>query len=296
MTAIEVLPPPAAPAFALAVPEQASSDAQLVAMWLFEQSIRTKRVYGPVIAEFRAFIPKPLRQLTLGDLQAYSQSLIGLAPATRSRKLSTVKSLLTFGHRLGYLAVNVGVAHRLPKLAVTLTERIMDERDVHRLLALERDPRNLALLTTLYGAGLRVSEACGLKVRNLTPRGEGGQLAVFGKGGKTRIILVSTATWRLLAPLVAGLPPDAAVFRSREGAGHLSPVQVHRIVKAAAKRAGLSPAISAHWLRHAHATYALARTKDTALVQATLGHASLSTTSRYVHARPDDSSALHLGV
>ena len=66
------------------------------------------------------------------------------------------------------------------------------------------------------------------------------------------------------------------------------------MVKAAARRAGLSGAVSAHWLRHAHASHALDRSAPLHLVQATLGHADLKTTGRYTHARPTESSATYL--
>lgn len=280
-----------------AVPVQAESDERLVEMWLHGKSPGTRRAYAADAAAFLAHVGKPLRAVTLGDVQGYMDGLAGLATATVARRINGVKSLLGFAHRLGYLTFNVGAAVKAPKIKATLAERIMEEGDVLRLLVLESDPRNKALLTLLYAAGLRISEAAGLKVRDMQPRGNAGQITVFGKGGKTRVILLSVATWRLLAPLAEGCIPDDAVFRSRQGgAGHLTTVQIHRVVKVAAARAGLSEKVSAHWLRHAHATYALQRTKDVALTQATLGHASLATTSKYVHARPDDSTARHLGV
>ncbi|HYQ91573.1 MAG TPA: tyrosine-type recombinase/integrase, partial [Candidatus Competibacteraceae bacterium] len=72
--------------------------------------------------------------------------------------------------------------------------------------------------------------------------------------------------------------------------------QVHRIVRAAARRAGLTMPVSPHWLRHAHASHALERGAPIHLVQQTLGHASVATTGVYLHARPGDSSALYLAV
>lgn len=84
--------------------------------------------------------------------------------------------------------------------------------------------------------------------------------------------------------------PDAPVFRSRKKRGALA--QVSHIVKAAAKRAGLLA--SPHWLRHAHANHALDRGEPISLVQATLGHASVHTTGRYTHARPNDSLSRYL--
>ena len=67
-------------------------------------------------------------------------------------------------------------------------------------------------------------------------------------------------------------------------------------MKAAAEHAGLPASVSAHWLRHAHASHSLERGAPIHLVQATLGHASVATTGRYLHARPSDSSARYLGA
>jgi integrase/recombinase XerD len=106
-------------------------------------------------------------------------------------------------------------------------------------------------------------------------------------------VLLRPGTWRTLVEPRAGAGDGAPLFRSAKG-GHLDPSQAHRVLKAAAKRAGLSPALSAHWLRYAHASHALDRGAPVHLVQATLGHASVATTGRYLHARPNDSSAQYL--
>jgi integrase/recombinase XerD len=106
-------------------------------------------------------------------------------------------------------------------------------------------------------------------------------------------VLLKVSLWKQLL-LLRGHDPDAPVFRSRKGGGPLDAAQVHRIVKAAPSRAGLSPAVSAHWLRHAHVSHALDRGAPAHLVQATVGHASLQTTSQYAHARPTDSSSRYL--
>jgi len=90
-------------------------------------------------------------------------------------------------------------------------------------------------------------------------------------------------------------PDQGPVFRSRKG-GHLDESQVWRIVRKAAKRAGIEKAVSCHWLRHAHASHALDRGAPIHLVQATMGHSSISTTGKYLHARPTDSSGNYLPV
>jgi site-specific recombinase XerD len=88
---------------------------------------------------------------------------------------------------------------------------------------------------------------------------------------------------------------DDPIFSSRKGKGHLHPSHVKRIVTAATERAGVDGQASPHWLRHAHATHALDSDVPIHLVQATLGHVSVATIGKYLHARPEDSSARYLG-
>jgi len=102
-------------------------------------------------------VRKPLLQVTLADLQQFADSLGDLAPASRFRTLSAIKSLLAFGHRTGYLAYDVGRALRLPAVRNRLAERILPEAELHRILSLEANLRNRAILTLLYASGMRVS-------------------------------------------------------------------------------------------------------------------------------------------
>ena len=274
---------------------QADSDEMLIGLWLHGRSRHTQRAYRADAERFLAWAGKPLRAVGLADLQVYADSLNQMAPASRARLLSAVKSLTAFGHRLGYLPFDVGRALRLPPLKNELAARILPEPDVQRMLALEPEPRNRVLLRLLYAGGLRVSELAALRWRDLQPREDGGQVTLFGKGGKTRVVLLPASVWRELVGLRDEAGPDAPVFRSRKG-GPLTARQVERIVLAAARRAGLEGAVSPHWLRHAHASHALDRGAPIHLVQATLGHASVATTGRYLHARPTDSSAKYLAV
>lgn len=273
---------------------QASSDDDMVSLWLGNyRSANTRGRYATDAASFRAFVVKPLRGVTVRDIQDFAASLAGFSDSTVAARLTGVKSLISLAHRLGYLPFDVGAPIQLPAIKDTLAERIMTEWDMQRMLGLERNPRNAALLRLLYSAGLRISEVCGLRWRDLVARDDAGQITVFGKGGKTRVILLPAPIWVRVAALQGRALPSDAVFRSRQG-GLLNRSQVHRIVKIAAKRAKLSPAVSAHYLRHSHASHALDRGAPVHVVQSTLGHASLSTTTRYSHARPGDSSARYL--
>lgn len=283
---------------ALPTAPQADSDEHLIEMWVAKHaSPHTRRNYRMQADRFRTFVAKPIRLVRIGDVQAFAASLAEMAPATRATAIASVKSLLTFGQEVGFLQFNVGKAVKAPPIKNRLAERIMSEADVMRMVALVESPRDRAFLTLLYGGGLRISEACGLRWKDLAARdGGAGQATVFGKGGKTRAVLLSPNTWRTLLAQRGESGPDDPVFRSRKKGACITTRQADRIVGAAAERAGLSPEISAHWLRHAHASHALDRGAPIHLVQATLGHASVATTGRYLHARPSESSARFLGV
>jgi integrase/recombinase XerD len=275
--------------------QQAHSDAQLLEIWLHGRSLHTQRAYRADIARFRRGAGKPLPSVTLVDLQSFADSLDGLADPSRYRALSAVKSLLGFGHQLGYLPFDVGRALRLPAIRNRLAERILPEADVHRILSLEPDGRNRVLLLLLYASGGRVSEVCNLCWRDVQPNGDGAQITVFGKGRKTRTIQIPSSVAGLLSGLRGDAPDGDPVFRSRKG-GAVQPAAVFRIVRQAAQRAGIELHVSPHWLRHAHASHALDRGAPIHLVQATLGHASVATTGRYLHARPKDSSGRFLAL
>ena len=275
---------------------QADSESHLIDLWIANSnSAHTRRARSEDAARFLGFVAKPLALVTVGDLYAYADSLTG-SDSARARRVNHVKSLLSFGQRLGWLAFNPGAVVKAPAIKEALAERIVTEADVHRMLALETEPRNRVLLNLLYVAGLRISEVVGLTWRDCAARDDAGQITVFGKGGKTRVVLLPVSTWCALSGMRADAQADAPVFRSRKGGGALDPSAVHRVVKAAAERAGLDPAVSAHWLRHAHASHSLDRGAPIHLVQATLGHASVATTGRYLHARPSDSSGRYLGM
>lgn len=278
---------------AISTQRQAANDDQLVEIWLHGRSVHTQRAYAADAERFRVFFGKPLPTVTLADLQSFSDSLGKLAPATRARILSSVKSLIGFGHRLGYLPFDVGSALRLPTQKNTLAERIISESDVHRMVDREPNPRNRAILRLLYAAGVRVSELTGLCWRDLQARGDGGQITAYGKGGKTRAVLLPAGIWCDLVGLRGDAPIESPVFISRKG-GALDPSQVWRIVRAASKRAGIDAPVSPHFMRHAHASHALDRGAPIHLVMATLGHASVATTGRYLHVRPTESSARYL--
>ncbi len=210
-------------------------------------------------------------------------------PNTVKLKVNTIKSLLSYGQKIGYLQFNVGSAVTAPKPKDTLSQRILGIEDVKALIGAAKTQRDRTLLALMYGCGLRVSELCGLTWDDLQPRDDGGQATVYGKGSLTRVVLIPAVLWQRLMSLSRSASTDA-VFVSRTGRA-LERTMVHRIVKDCASRAGVSEKASSHWLRHSHATHAIEGGCDLHLLQQSLGHSSLAITSKYLHARPDQGSS-----
>jgi integrase/recombinase XerD len=296
----------------LVIPENAT-DALVIEMWLHNRPKHTQDAYRADIAALLTFTGKTIQQWTLLDLQCFSDSMIRQAETSQARRLSAVKSLLTFCHKSGYTPVNVGAALRLPAIQTKLAERIMSESQVQQILAKENDKRNHAMLRLMYNAGIRVSEAVSLIWKDVQVNPNGGQVRVFGKGGKERYIVISAETYSELVALRDDNTEDAdPVFQSRKSTrgGFLVRSQVNRIVKEAAIRAGVAvhiepdkegqqvkhSRVSPHWIRHAHASHAIDRKAPVTLVRDTLGHASIATTNKYSHARPGESSGTFLAI
>lgn len=277
------------------MPQQANSDAQMIALWLHGKPATTVRTYMDAINRLSGFIAKPLNAITLQDLQFFADSLAGLSDNSRKRIIASIKSLFTFGNKLGYIRFNVAAALKSPKVKDELAARILTEDEVLTMIHKTDKKRDNVLLRLLYASAGRISEVSGLTWADVQPNSDSGQVTLFGKGGKTRAVKLSVATWKALQGLRNGAANDAPVFLSQKG-GKLDETMIHRIVKAAAARAGIQGNVSAHWLRHSHASHALDRGANIALVRDTLGHSSLAVTSRYTHAKPNESSALHLAV
>jgi site-specific recombinase XerD len=278
-------------------PRPPLTDSDVIELWLARQrSPLTRSVYLRDIRKLLAWSGRKLVDTIALDLERFAEALAasGLAPISQGRTLAAIRGVFRFAERIGYCR-NVAAALELPRNEVALAERILARQDVRRMIDMEPAGRNCVLLAVLYAAGLRVSEACGLRWRHLRSRGESGQTLVHGKGGRTRAVYCRPACGANWPACVALAGLDAPVFASRSGKP-LERSRVSRIVKDACQRAGIDADVSPHRLRHAHASHALDRGAPIHLVQATMGHRSVATTSRYLHARPGDSSAGYVAL
>lgn len=279
-------------------PAPIPTDARLVEMWLHNRPVSTVKVYLAALADFtRDTEGKPLRTVTLGDLQAHADALAHLKPATQAKRLNAIKSLFSYASKLGYLSLDPARALRLPKQPDALAERILAAETVARIIAMEPDPRHQLLLRLFYVTGGRISEVAAVRweVCHARDDGNGGVITFHNaKGGKPRTVHVPAPVWTELTRL---RPDPAAGFvfpSTRRDDRPINVATAWRWFTAAAARAGVEVKASPHWFRHAHASHALDRGAPVHLVAATLGHASLATTSRYAHARPGESSGDYL--
>jgi integrase/recombinase XerD len=283
------------------VPVQAGNDDdKLILTWLATKaSDNTRRAYTRIAQDFVAYVDKPLQTVTLADIQAFLATVEGKA-SSQALAVNAIKSLFTFGTELGYFPVNVARVVKAPKQRSELAQRILTPDQAKAMVNGETNKRNHAILRLLYSSGLRVSEIVALKWADIRRTDNGAVLDVFGKGEKQRYVLISKGMVDELEALDGRyLGSDRYVFQSRESKGGTVPMaerQVNRIVLAAAERAGIDANVSAHWLRHSNATHALKNGASLPVVQQSLGHSSLVTTSTADCGRVELEGILKKGV
>lgn len=275
------------------------TDIKLVQLWLHDKSSGTQRKSSLLIKRFLKFINKPLPHLTIEDLHAYSDNIKLHYPnaGTRKNHITYIKSLLRFGYKLGYLSSNLGEFLKIPKVKNDLAERIVSQEQIMQMIALEDNPRNQLIIKLLYATGIRNEELRKLKWRDVQRRSdEVTQITVYGKGSKTRSIIVPKSLANALWKFRGDATLDDPVFPSkkRKYGGHLDTSSIERVVKAARERAGIERPVVPHSFRHAHASHSLEQGAPIHLVRETLGHSSIKITAQYLHVRPEDSSARFL--
>ncbi len=256
-------------------------------------SAHTLRAYRRDLEDYLRFLEKPPEEAELTDLRAFVIRLRRKVSArTVARKLSAVKSFYRFLLRRGLLRETALLALSGPRLSRNLP-RVLTVDEALKLVenATPRDfwtLRDRVALELLYGAGLRASEVCGLRVNDLHL--ETRLIRVRGKGRRERLVPFGR---KALEALRAYLPQResflSALGKHREEhlllnrrGGPLSPRSLQRIVKKYAAELGLSD-VHPHVLRHSFATHLLESGADLRSIQELLGHSRLTTTERYTH-------------
>lgn len=212
----------------------------------------------------------------------------GIGSRSLARKLSAVKSFYRWlAEREGFEPTAV-LSARAPKFEKKLPRPLSEDaaRNVIDVISSQASKpwigiRDTAVLTLLWGCGLRISEALGLKARD-TPLPDA--LRILGKGNKERLVpvlpIASTAVDSYIKACPFDLEPDGPLFRAVRG-GPLAPRNVQRAMQSARMQLGLPSSATPHAMRHSFATHLLNAGGDLRAIQELLGHASLSTTQAY---------------
>ncbi len=259
-------------------------------------SSHTLTAYKQDLAAFSKYLAPqnvPFEKVTHLHIRGFlGVESVKLSPASRARRLAGLKSFYKFLTRRKIIDVSPARRVKSPKLPQRLpravpvdeTFALMEAPSIDKLLGL----RDAAMLELLYASGLRVSELCGLDVKDLDVRAK--TVRVMGKGSKERIVPLNEPAldmlreWMARRPEVLAKPakkqaPEAMFLNAR--GGRLTSRSVERHLKRYVAELGIQRKVTPHSLRHSFATHLLAGGADIRSIQELLGHASLSTTQRY---------------
>ena len=226
-----------------------------------------------------------------------------LKPNSYNRRISAVSAFYRWASEPARCTTTGVPRNPVPPrclLAAQKTTKSVSEEDLAALLSVIarssvgnlKARRDYVLVKGSYLLGCRVSEISRLKWGDVERLSHGGQIQLFGKGSKSRVVRVSGDTLDLFESLGRGAPSDY-IFKGQRPGTHLTRQAIAFSMRKWGKLADLE--LHPHRLRHSHATHAVRRGVDVFTLQSTLGHSSSATTGHYVAANPRDSSSLRLG-
>lgn len=234
-----------------------------------------------------------LNEITLDNLHYFFSTLhdLGVASTTQARLTAGIRSFFKFLKMEGYIANDPTELIESPKLGRELPD-VLSVEEIDSMIASlppekEETPRNHAIIETLYGSGLRVSELIDARISRLDLKE--GLLIVEGKSSKQRLVPVSPVAVDLIREwlpirnrLTIKPQGNDILFLNRRGAP-LTRVMVFYIIRDLAALAGIKKKVSPHTLRHSFATHLLEGGANLRAIQEMLGHESISTTELYLH-------------
>ena len=260
-------------------------------------SANTAEAYGDDVAKLVAYLQSEgvaVESVTSDHLENFLCSLrdVGIGPRSQARIISGIKSFYKFLKMEGYIDKNPTCMLESPKIGRHLPE-VLSIAEIDEMIACidmgkAEGQRNRAIIETLYGCGLRVSELVGLRISQVYFDEE--YVIVEGKGDKQRLVPISQEALEQISLYmeqtrshqVAKRGCDDILFLNRRG-GALSRVMVFYIIKELCELAGIRKTVSPHTLRHSFATHLLEGGANLRAIQQMLGHESITTTEIYVH-------------
>jgi site-specific recombinase XerD len=250
-------------------------------MTLRNLSPHTVEAYVRAVAQFAQHFGRSPEQLNGADARQYLLHLVRDQHASWSR-YNIARCGLQF-----FFCVTLGLNERFEKLPCARTPKrlptVLSPQELRRLFEVTRDVKHKALLMTLYGAGLRISEALALKPADIDSQ----RMLIhvrLGKGAKDRMVKLSAQLLAVLRDYWRSRRPVNWLFaQAKNPQQPMDSSDAWRMVHRTARRAGIKRNISPHTLRHSYATHLLDAGTDLRTIQLLLGHANLKTTSLYMH-------------
>ncbi len=233
---------------------------------------------------FRFIGPKPLKAITTEYIRRFLNHLKkdrNYSKPALARKISSLRTFFSFLVSEGYLKKDPTEKISTPKLDKTLP-LVLTPKETEKFIkeAQKRNARDYTIIVTFLHTGIRVQELCDIKLTDINY--ENKTIRIKGKGGKTRIVCISSRALTSIKNYLKTRKNTDSKFLFLSNRGRkLSKREVQRIVKKYILFAGLNPKISCHKLRHTFATHSLQRGMDIRLIQRQLGHQRLSTTEKY---------------
>lgn len=288
------------------------SDAQLIKAFLevqaaeLDAATNTQLAYARDLTDLSGYLNQNDKNFASATRQHVEDYLVhcdarGFAKSTRARRLSAIKQLFRFMFEEGLRTDNPAIQIKGPGRSKALPKTLSTD-EVERLLQTARTIgrtendrlRNACLMELLYATGMRVTELVSLPVS--AARGDPRMLLVRGKGGKERMVPLSThardalATWLIewdakdTLNRAKGAPSSKYLFPSSSKDGHLTRHGFYLLIKYLSIKAEVNPAkVTPHTMRHAFATHLLENGADLRSIQVLLGHSDIATTEIYTH-------------
>ena len=278
-------------------------DMNLVGAWVYQKGQKTQIYYKRIVRDFFGFYPDlSMKTVQITHLVLFLKTYKTFSDSTRNTYKNALCSLFSFALKTGYLDKNPALALENLKTPDKLFSKVLSRTQIERLILIEKNLRNKLMLKILYFTGIRVDELSHLKVNSFQQTNSDNKPAwimiVIGKGRKVRSIRLPDHLSAEIADFIVGFDSADCLFTNDRRVDFgindfsrtpLSNSQIFRIVKTAAKNAGLDIQPSPHWLRHTSATHAIENGAPVHVVQRSLGHESISTTGRYLEIRPKES-------
>ena len=240
-------------------------------------SLATQRGYIRGVKMLAAFLDRSPDTATAEEVRSFQRHLAatGITPGVQNITVSGLRFFFRFTVDKPETPRHLVYTYEPQKLP-----RVLSAEEIGQLLGAASEPKDKAMLSVAYGAGLRAMEVVALKVSDIDSK----RMLIRvgkGKGGKDRYVMLAPTLLEALRDWYRIARPGIFLFPGRDKIGPMTTRQFHRICAQAAKRAGLPKWVAPHTLRHSFATHLLENNIDVRVIQVLLGHAQLDTTARY---------------